>query len=87
MSLKPKRSGEMTGATGPEGWAIYNPSTGDVHFLNDSARAIWELCDGETSVSEMAEAISELTGIPKEEAARDVSETIERLLDLGLVAP
>ena len=85
MSANPERKGELTGATGPEGWAIYDASTGAVHYLNDSARAIWELCDGKTTIEEMAEAISELTGITAEEARNDVVTTVDSLLGLGLV--
>jgi PqqD family protein of HPr-rel-A system len=85
MSANPKRKGEMTGATGPEGWAIYDASTSAVHFLNDSARAIWELCDGKTTIEEMALAISSLTGITTAEARSDVAKTVDRLRCLGLV--
>ena len=86
MSANPQRKGELTGATGPEGWAIYDASTSAVHFLNDSARAIWELCDGKTTIEEMAKAISELTGLSAADAKSDVTATIKSLCSLGLTA-
>jgi PqqD family protein of HPr-rel-A system len=76
----------LTGATGPDGWAVYDPATESVHFLNESARAIWELCDGATTIEEMASAVSELTGLTPEDAHRDVSVAVERLRALGLVS-
>lgn len=68
-----------------DGWTVYEPQTDSLHVLNDSARAIWELCDGQTSPREMADAIAELTGLNLEEAERDVETTLGRLHVLGLV--
>jgi hypothetical protein len=85
MTATPTRRGELTGATGPEGWAIFDPETDQVHLVNESARAIWELCDGSTTTREMASAIAELTGISLDQAIRDVDQTVENLESLGLV--
>jgi PqqD family protein of HPr-rel-A system len=56
--------------------AVYNPGTGDVYLLNETALAIWDLCDGETSPDEMMSAICEVTSLPTEVVAEDV----ERIL-------
>lgn len=85
MTAQPTRHGEITGEAGPDGWAVYDPDTDKVHLLNESAKAIWELCDGNTTTSEMAAAISEITGLDLERAMADVEETIDRLGSLGLV--
>ncbi len=53
--------------------------------LNESALALWELCDGETTEEEMVAAVSEACKIPASQAARDVSEALERFTSLGLV--
>lgn len=65
--------------------AIYDPQTGQLHRLNATALAIWELCDGSTEVSEMVSAVSELTGISLDHALSDISTTIEHLHRLGLL--
>jgi hypothetical protein len=52
--------------------------------LNASAFAIWNLCDGQTTLSEMAEAIGELTGSPVDETLTEVSRTIEEFYSLGI---
>jgi PqqD family protein of HPr-rel-A system len=56
--------------------AVYNPATGDVYLLNDTALAIWDLCDGETKPEEMMDAICDATSLPPEVVAEDV----ERIL-------
>ena len=47
-----------------------------MQLLNDTALAIWELCDGETQPDEMIEAICELSGAPREMVAEDVLRTL-----------
>jgi hypothetical protein len=73
MSHYPMRKGELLGPSEPEGWTVYDKETDSLHVLNDSARAIWELCDGETNPEEMAAAVSELTGLSRERAQADVA--------------
>lgn len=85
-SWRPKRRGELSGKAGPEGWAVYEPETDSVHVLNETARAIWELCDGNTSAEEMAQAIAELTEIELDQAQRDVEQALGQLEALRLVS-
>lgn len=85
VSDHPNRRGELMQSPGSEGWTVYEPETDSLHVLNDSAKAIWELCDGETSPSEMATAISELTGLDLDSAKRDVSATLDALAELHLL--
>jgi len=47
--------------------------------LNDSAAAIWELCDGKTTAAEIAKAVSELCGVRIEVTTRDVDAALEGL--------
>jgi hypothetical protein len=72
-------------SAGAEGWTVYEPQTDSLHVLNESARAIWELCDGKTAPEEMAAAITQVTGLSLEEASSDVAATLQTLHDLGLV--
>jgi hypothetical protein len=53
--------------------------------LNGSALAIWELCDGITTVDEMVGAVVELTGIDEDHVAVDVAGVVEQFGRLGLV--
>lgn len=82
----PRRRGELSGQATPNGWAVYEPETDSVHLLNETARAIWELCDGDTSPEEMAQAIAELTDVDLDQAQRDVERTLSELRALKLVS-
>lgn len=81
----PARRGELIGRRGSGGWTVYDKETDSLHSLNDSARAIWELCDGATSPDEMAEAVSELTGIDRRQALDEVNQALDSFSQLGLV--
>lgn len=85
MNRFPLRRGELVQSASNEGWTVYVRESDSLHVLNESARAIWELCDGETSPEEMVDAISILTGIPEQQARRDVIATMEDLAASGLV--
>jgi PqqD family protein of HPr-rel-A system len=65
--------------------ALYDPETNAVHFLNPTALAIWDLCDGETEPEEMIEAICEISGQHRDVIAEDVERTLHRLEHLGLI--
>jgi hypothetical protein len=56
--------------------AIVDPLTESVHLLNDTALAIWNLCDGETRPDEMISAICEISGLHPDV----VTEDVERIL-------
>lgn len=60
------------GATGPLG-------------LNETALAIWDLCDGNTSVEEMVAAVIELTGLDTVQVTHDVTGVVEEFAQHGLV--
>ncbi len=53
--------------------------------LNTSAYAIWNLCDGATTLQEMAEAIGELTSTTVSAALDEVSTAVEEFHRVGLV--
>ncbi len=81
----PLRRGEVFQHSGPTGTAVYEADSDGLHVLNASALAIWELCDGQTTLQEMAAAIAELTGLEIGAAATEVAATVEVLRQLGLV--
>lgn len=65
--------------------AIFDPATRALHRLNPSALAIWELCDGETTIEDMAGAVSELTDVSIADATKDITATLVQLSELGLL--
>ena len=71
---------------GPDGARLENPHGGTIVELNSTAYAIWSLCDGETSVGEIAEAISILTSLTYEAALAQATETIASLTVAGVMS-
>ncbi len=66
--------------------AVYDEVGQLMILLNASAGAVWNLCDGSTTVDEM---ISELTETYPDQAAvigDDVRQTLRKLAELGLVS-
>lgn len=53
--------------------------------LNPTAFALWQLCDGDTTLDEMVAAICDLFDIDPAEAAHDVRNTIREMRTTGLV--
>ena len=53
--------------------------------LNRTAFALWQLCDGHTSLGEMVMAVCDLFEIVPQQAAREVAETIDLMREAGLV--
>jgi hypothetical protein len=79
-----RREGVWLRATSDEN-AVYDPVTKGLHLLNETARAIWELCDGETTPDEMVRAICEVSGLPVEVVTEDVQRTLAEFEGLGIL--
>jgi PqqD family protein of HPr-rel-A system len=65
--------------------AVVDPGTGSVHLLNPTAVAIWQLCDGETEPQEMVGAICQISGLPWEVVAEDISRILGEFQEAGIV--
>ena len=83
--VRPRRVGEVWVRRESEDAAIYDPATGALHRLNPSALAIWELCDGATTVEEMASAAAELTSESVTRVAADIEAVLQKLSNIGIV--
>ena len=59
------------------------PDTLEAHALNQSAAAVFDLCDGQTSKSEIAAEIQRRTGLPADEEIVELA--LAELVDAGLV--
>jgi hypothetical protein len=55
----------------------------EAHALNQSAAAVYDLCDGNTSKSEMAADVHRRTGLPADEEIVDLA--LSELVETGLV--
>jgi hypothetical protein len=61
------------------------PDQVGTHLLNPTARAIWELCDGQTGAEEMAGAICQVFAVSWDDAIADVARALETLTEVGLI--
>jgi len=65
--------------------ALIDHSGTSAALLNETALAIWDLCDGSTTIEEMIIAVVELCGDPPDVVRADVDKVLGELRDLGLV--
>jgi hypothetical protein len=69
-----------------DGGHVVRDDVGDVVcVLNETALALWQLCDGETDPSEMVEAILQLADADESTVESDVVRGLTELVDAGLI--
>jgi len=68
-----------------DGFVIYQADRDRAHYLNHSAVAVLELCDGRRSVSQIAECIRKLYGL-ETAPRRDVEGVVAKLAGEGLIS-
>lgn len=59
----------------------------EVGVLDTTAAALWELCDGDTAVDEIVDAVCSVWAVDREVAVRDVELTLTRLEAEGFLEP
>jgi hypothetical protein len=61
------------------------PEEAVAHELNPTARAVWELCDGTTTIDELVDAIRRVFSVDRAVAVADVVTVVDQLEAAGLV--
>jgi hypothetical protein len=64
---------------------LFNPQDLVVLYLNESASVVWQLCDGQRTISQIAELIAEAYPDAEKSILDDVQETILLFRDKGAV--
>lgn len=64
---------------------LYHPETAKILYCNETAKLIWQLCDGTRTGDEMAETLREAFPEEADSVADDVKETLKKLHDHGAV--
>ncbi len=62
---------------------LRDASNGELCLLNETAAAIWDLCDGQTSIEEMVDAVCTVCSIEAGQATRDIDGALEQLTRIG----
>lgn len=86
MELRPRHSGVLEPINRADGLALFDPASGAIHELDPTSMAIWEACDGETTVSEIADALRELGGVDRDTAQQLVQSSLSQLAEAGLIS-
>jgi coenzyme PQQ synthesis protein D (PqqD) len=84
VAVLPRQQVGLRAETADGTLALIGP-TGDRHVLNPTARALWELCDGQTTVEEMVWAVCQIFSVNQDRAALDVDRILADLVQLDLV--
>ena len=69
----------------PEELILYDPDTDRIFLLNRVSAAIWDLCDGRMSPSQMARDLARSFDAPVSAILEDVRETIARFDSNGIL--
>ena len=65
---------------------LYSPEGRAVHVLNPTARFVWDRCDGQHSVGDLAQALREQFGVaPVHDVEGDVRRTLGTFAEKGLL--
>lgn len=64
---------------------IIDTKSAQIHSLNETAAAIWRMCDDKLSVDDMAQRILEKFDVSFETAKSDVEKTLRSFLEKGLI--
>ena len=64
---------------------LYGPSLMGAHALNDSAREIWERCDGCHTVDQISGELATPLGLTRDDLRPDVVRAVKTLAGLGLL--
>lgn len=92
LDSRPRRLPEIESHVVSDGMVLYRPSTESAHSLNSASRAIWELCDGNHSLRDIAAQLGDKLGVGNdtallEQLAADVVTTVRQFEIEELLAP
>ncbi|MBV1893822.1 MAG: PqqD family peptide modification chaperone [Ilumatobacteraceae bacterium] len=66
-----------------DGMVVFDPVAKQVHYLNNTASIVYELCGGETNGAGITEQAAQL--LPNQDWATQVSECLDDLQARGLI--
>lgn len=84
--MRAKRRADEVAAVELDGEIVlYDERTQTVHHLNPQATIVWKLCDGSSTVDELACALADAADADPAVVSRDVRGVIDELVAAGLV--
>jgi len=82
---RPRRMPDITASDLDDELVLYNLRTDQVHVLNATAAAIWELCDGSMTAEEIAAVLADACSVPLARVQPDVQNMLAEFYEAGLI--
>jgi hypothetical protein len=84
-TMIPEKNPDLMWRSLDDGTVIINPEQGDVKVLNNVGARVWELVDGQRSVSQIAQEITQDYEISLDEANKDLQDYLKVMIGQGLL--
>jgi hypothetical protein len=81
----PRRATDIQGKDLGDEFLFYDHGRDRVHVLNETARTIYMLCDGNRTVEQIVQEFARTYELDDETAERDTRETLASLVECGLL--
>jgi PqqD family protein of HPr-rel-A system len=85
MTYVPSRIADVLELDMGDGFVLYNHEADLVHSLNRTASIVWQLCEGDTTVQELASEIAEAYALDVQALEGQLAQLIAEFEALGLV--
>lgn len=85
MDEKPKRKDNLVAEDMDDDVLVADFRKSEMHVLNPTAAAIWEMCDGEHTAEQIADTLAEHFGVTAEEIQSDVANMLADFNEKGLL--
>ena len=82
----PRRMEQVIAQKAANDFLLFNMDNGNYYSLNDIGGRIWELCDGQHSVSQLVVTIATEYDAPAEIVEKDIVDLLEGLQDGKLIS-
>jgi len=79
------RRGDLKARSVDGEMVVLDRRTERIHQLNPTASFIWDRCDGDRTLEQIAGGMMEAFEVDRETAAQDVAATVRQFTDLGLL--
>lgn len=85
IECKPQRRVDVTVHELDDEALIYDATTADTHRLNTTALFIWQQCDGQQDVQQIAQRLADTYDVPLESAREHVEKVLHELQNKRLI--
>jgi PqqD family protein of HPr-rel-A system len=82
---RPEKSADVLELDMGDGLILYNHDSSLVHHLNPSAALVWQLCDGQATVGQLAKEIAEEYSLQADQVLTQIGSVVAEFDALDLV--